>query len=109
MIISNDIIYGSAYATGYTGQYFSHCDTYNEVRNALRHIGISISKPKRLSEITPEDIAAKDKFFILVQFSKEENYTEYDFCWMTIQKKYLKRFIKQLREDDVEFSDEVLI
>lgn len=60
-----------------------------------------MSRGKKLSELSPEDITAEDRYFVLVEFSKEEDYTEHELYWMTVQKKYVKRFLKFLRESGI--------
>ena len=106
MIICNNMLYGSTYAEAYSGKYFFQCDTYDEVKKCLMSQSIYISKGKKMSELTPADIEAKDKFYVLVEFSREENYTEHDLLFMTVQKKYMKRFTRFLRESGITVETE---
>lgn len=98
MIICNDILMSSTYVLAYTKRYFVHVDTLDEVRKALRSEGIYAGRGKRLSEITSSEIESKDRYYVLVQFSLEENYTEHEYRLMLVQKKYVKRFVKMLKE-----------
>ena len=91
--ITDDVIYASTYVEAYTGKYFFNVSTYKECQAACASEGIYISKGYRLSEI---DKVPTDMNCILVQFSKESDYTEHDYLIMTIQKKYLSRFKKNL-------------
>lgn len=94
MIISDKIIYASQFAEYYTGKYFTGCDTFDEVQNILSHEHIYIKKGVPLSKIHELD---KDKPYIIVQFSLEEDYTKYEYVVMFIQKKYLSRFMKNIK------------
>ena len=99
-VISNKVLYAYDYAAAYTGCYFSYCDTYNECARCCLSRGISISKP-----ITLMDFSQKydpDKNYVLVCFSTPKDFTDYHYCYMTIQKKYLKRFEKYLDDKSKE-------
>ena len=101
-VLSNQILTARNYAEAYSGRYFAPCDTYEEVKKCLASCGIYISKGIRLKDFGPaEDLkCAKDGMcYVLVQFSTEENYTEYEYLWMSVQKKYRKRFERYLREE----------
>ena len=99
MIICDQILTGNQYARCYTGKYFVHCDTVNEVRGAIRSVGISTINGIKLSENS--EINYLDKNFVLVEFSKEDDYTEHEYRWMTVQKKHLKGFVKRLNEEGI--------
>ena len=95
--ITDDVLYGRTYVNAYTGKYFvGAVDTYEECRQACASECIYISKGYKLSEISKIPETAN---CVLVQFSKETNYTEYEYKIMTVQKKYLRRFLKNLIEE----------
>lgn len=99
-IISDKILYGNHFVGYYTGKYFFRCDTLNEVKQCLVSEGIFISDGFKLTEIQEAfEKMEEDTPCVIVQFSTEENYTEYEYRLMRIQKKYIKRFIKNMNED----------
>lgn len=97
MIISDKIIYASQFAEYYTGKYFTRCDTFDEVQKILSQNCIYIKRGVPLTKIHELD---KDKPYIIVQFSLEENYTKYEYVVMFVQKKYLSRFMKNMKADE---------
>ena len=99
-IISDEIITASQFAEYYSDKFFFNCDTFTEVKRALFCEGIYIGDGIDLTEI-PEVLskAPKDSYFVIVQFSKEENYTEHEYRLMRVQKRYIKRFLKAMEED----------
>ena len=99
-IISDEILYASQFVEYYTGKYFFNCDTLQEVKTIMAFENIYISDGEKLNKI-PEILnkAPEDAFFVIVQFSKEENYTEHEYRLMRVQKRYIKRFIKAMKED----------
>lgn len=100
-IITDKILNSRQFAEYYTGLYFMQCDTFQEVKSCIASSYIFISDgynlsdiPKALSEL-PEDAAT-----VIVQFSSEEDYTRHEYRLMRIQKKYLKRFLKNMKTDE---------
>jgi hypothetical protein len=95
--ITDEVLYGSKYVEAYTGLYYyqPEVSTCEECRRACASSSIYISKGYKLTEI---DKIPETANCVLVQFSKEEDYTEPDYRIMTVQKKYLKRFLKNLAE-----------
>lgn len=49
--------------------------------------------PKALSK------APKDASFVIVQFATQEDYIKQEYRLMRIQKKYVRRFVKNMKED----------
>lgn len=98
-IISDNILYSSQFVEYYTGKYFFRCATFNEVKQCLASEFIFVNKGFKLTEMqnmfgkVPDDTPC-----VIVQFSKEENYTEYEYRIMRIQKRYIKRFLKRMNE-----------
>ena len=97
MFITDKVITAGTYALCYSGQYFVHCDTYKECQMKLTSEHIYVPKGMPITKLTADDIAKKN--LIIVQFSKEECFTDHDYLVMTVQKKYLKRFLKRLEEE----------
>ena len=93
--ITDEVLYGSKFVEAYTSFYYFQTSTYEECRRACASSCIYISKGYKLTEI---DKIPETANCVLVQFSKEEDYTEPDYRIMTVQKKYLKRFLKNLAE-----------
>ncbi len=93
--ITDNPLYPSQYAEAYTGMYFTRCDTYAECQRACASYHIYISKGYHLTDM---DKIPENANCVLVNFSTEEDYTKYDWRIMTIQKKYLSRFKKNLTE-----------
>lgn len=82
------------FAECYSNLYFTKCDTFGETKKCLASACIYIGDGWRLSEIDkiPDNTAC-----VLVEFSTDEDYTVYEYRVMRIQKKYLNRFIKNLK------------
>ena len=99
-IITNDVLSSHQFAEYYTGLYFTHCHTFNETKQCLSSQQIYISDGYLLSDI-PKAIMELpvDTPTVIVQFSTENNFTEYEYRLMRIQKKYLSRFIKNMNND----------
>ena len=93
--ISDIPLYPNQYAEAYTSMYFTRCDTYKECQRCCASYNIYISKGYHLSEI---DKIPENANCVLVNFSTEEDYTKYDWRIMTVQKKYLERFKKNLKD-----------
>lgn len=96
MIISNNMLHASQFVEYYCGLYFTQCDTFNEAREHLRRQCIYIGDGLKLTEIDKID---KNAMYVLVEFSLEDDYTQHEYRIMRIQKKYVSRFMKNMRED----------
>jgi len=94
MILADRPLDCNEYAEAYSGRYFLRCDTFNECRRCLASVRIYIPEGEKMTEFSPK----ADKNYVLVSFSAEKNYTQHEYRWMTVQKKYLKGFIKRLTE-----------
>ena len=101
-IISDSILYGSQFAEYYTGKYFFKCDTFEEVKNAIASEHIYIGDGEKLSNI-PRTLnkAPKDAAYVIVQFAKEEDYTQHEYRLIRIQTKYLKRFTIAMQDENL--------
>ena len=104
MILTDRVLTARQYAEGYSSMYVTRCDTYDECVNCLM-LGAHIypSRPITLTEF-PEKYDEK-KNYVLVEFSMEGHYTEHEYCYMTVQKKYLSRFKKYLEELEKEIEE----
>ena len=99
-IISDDILYASQFVQYYTGKFYFNCDTLQEVKNIMAFENIYISDGVELSDIPKTLIKApEDASFVIVQFAIRENYTKQEYRLMRIQKKYVRRFVKNMEED----------
>lgn len=101
-IISDSILYGSQFAEYYTGKYFFKCNTFEEVKNAIASEHIYISDGEKLSNM-PQMLskAPEDAAYVIVQFAKEEDYTQHKYRLMRIQKKYIERFTKAMQDENI--------
>lgn len=99
-IISDNILYASQFVQYYTGKFYFNCDTLNEVKNIMAFENIYISDGVELSNIPKTLIKApEDASFVIVQFATREDYTKQEYRLMRIQKKYVRRFVKNMEED----------
>lgn len=96
-IICNKIISASTFVECYTGKYFTNTSTFKETKQRLMSCGINLGDGYRLSEF--DKIKDDDGEYIVVSFSEEENYVEYEYRIMFIQKKYRNRFKRHLKDD----------
>jgi len=96
-IICDKIISASTFAECYTGKYFTNTSTFKETKQRLLSCGISISDGYKFSEIN--NINDNDGEYVVVCFSEEHNYVEYEYRVMYIQKKYRSRFKRYLKEE----------
>lgn len=88
-------IYASMFVECYTGLYYTKTDTFAEARRRLAYHHIGMADGWKLTEI---DNIPDGTTCVLVQFSTEENYTEYEYRIMRVQKKYISRFIRRLKD-----------
>ena len=93
--ICDEILNASTYTMAYTEKYFFDCSTYKECRNCLESEHIYISKGYRLTESDK----VPDMNCVIVEFSREDNRLLSEYRIMTVQKKYLKRFLRVLEEE----------
>lgn len=93
MIITDKILYANEFVEYYTGKCFMDCDTFNEARDRLASECIYIKKGYPFSQIDKLD---NNLAYAVVQFSTENDYTEHEYVIMRIQKKYLKRFLRNM-------------
>ena len=96
MIVTDKILYANEFAEYYSGKCFLHCDTFEETRKCLASAGIYIKKGYPFSQI---DKLSNDLTYVVVQFSIENDYTQYEYIIMRIQKKHLKRFLRNMSSD----------
>lgn len=92
--IHNKPLFASQFVECYTGLYYTNTDTFFETRDRLAKNGIGMADGWKLSET---DSIPADTYCVLVMFSTEENYTEDEWRIMRIQKKYLARFKRNLK------------
>ena len=105
-ILSDRTLYARSYAEALSGYYPLRCDTRNEILGYLCSRRIYIGKGFSITEIP--DVFEKnnrrksplDKYYVLVEFPLEENYTEHETRMMPIPKKYLVRVKRYLKEDE---------
>lgn len=97
MIISDNILYANQFAEYYSGKCFMSCDTFEEVRKCLASEHIYIKRGCPFSQIDSLDT---ESAYAVVQFSTESDYTQYEYLIMRIQKKYLKRFLRNMSYDN---------
>lgn len=97
MIITDKILFANEFAEYYSGKYFTRCYTFNETRNCLASACIYIKRGYPFSKIDKLD---NDSAYVVVQFSTEEDYAQYEYIIMRVQKKYLKRFLRNMAYDE---------
>lgn len=95
--ICDKLLSATKFAECYSNLYFVECDTFDETKKRLASACIYIGNGWRLSEIDkiPDDTAC-----VLVEFSTEEDYKIHEYRVMRVQKRYLKRFIRNLKNYD---------
>lgn len=92
--VSDKLLFANQFVEYYTGLYFLHCDTLKEAKNCLSSENIWIGDGCKLTEI--DKIKLSDGNFALVEFSTDDDFTHHEIRIMRIQKKYLKRFLKNM-------------
>ena len=103
-ILSDKVLYASAYAESLTKLYPFTCDTLKETIDFLHAQHIYVSNgylPTELPKVFKDD--EKDHFYIFVEFSLESDYTKHELRLMPVQKHYLSRvkaFLKDFETDD---------
>lgn len=83
------------FAECYSGKYFISCDTFSETEKHLKLVGIHIGKGVKLTELQK---AKNQECLVLVQFSTEEDYTEYEYRVMSIPKEHMQHFLDALAD-----------
>lgn len=97
-ILSDNLLSARQYAEYYSGLYFSHCDTLEETKNCLASENIWISDGLKLSELTQLE-HLDNAYFVLVEFSLPDDYTQHEIRLMRVQKRYLSRFLRNMIAD----------
>lgn len=95
-ILSNEVMNARQFVMYYTGLYFYNCDTHSEAMGCLRSAGIFLSDGETFENID------KMNDCVIVQFSKEDDYTDYEYRAMPIQKRYKNRFLNNMKKDEGE-------
>ena len=96
--LSNTVLYGSVLVESLTDKYYLHCDTMAEVKSALKENGITLSfvPPTKCGDRISGD-------YVIVEISKEENYTEHELYLCEIpphlKEKFLDYLNRELDED----------
>lgn len=107
-IISNRIIYPTAYVEALTGQYPLRCDTIDETINHLhaQHVYTSTGYDlKSLPELfAKNEKSDAEKYYIFVEFSLEEKYTDHEVRLMPVQKRYLARVRKYMEDFEAAYN-----
>lgn len=100
-VLSDKVLTARQFAEYYSNMYFTRCDTYEEARRCLASQHIYIGEGVHLTQINtlPVNVPC-----VIVQFSTERNYTEHEYRVIRIQKKYLNRFLKNLKESEKEME-----
>ena len=94
-VVTNEVLTARTFVEYYCGKYFYHLDTFKEMKQALISERIF---PSEWSLVDTDKIP-KDAYVVLVQFSKEKDYTEYEYRWMRVLKKDLKKFRERMEEE----------
>lgn len=98
MIICDTVLNARQFAEYYSNKYFTNCDTFEEVRKCLASECIYIGSGYNLKNIRKME---PSKCYVIVEFSTEENYTEHEYRFMLVQKKYQNRFTRNMKEAGV--------
>lgn len=98
--VSNKLLTAKQFVEYYTGLYFPYCDTLKEAKNCLSSENIWIGDGCKLTEI--DKIKLSNGNFALVEFSTNDNYARYEIRIMRVQKRYLKRFLRNMTADERE-------
>ncbi len=105
-ILSDKVLYASAYAESLTKRYPFRCDTLKETTDFLRAQHVYVSNgylPTELPKAFKDD--GKDHFYIFVEFSLESNFTVHEIRLMPVHKRYLPRvkaFLKDFETDNAD-------
>lgn len=99
MIISNKVLTARQFAEATTGLYFGHCDTLTELIHCVmpKHIPVNAIALKNFPLLHIEN-----RNYVLVEVSSDEDFTEHNYYFITVQKKYLNKFKKYLSENGLE-------
>ena len=74
---------------------YTRCNTMKEAKLCLMRNHIGMGEGWEMTEI---DQIPADTNVVLVEFSKEDDYTQYEYRFMRVQKRFLNRFKKNLKE-----------
>lgn len=88
--ISNQIYTARGFVEYLTGDYFSLCDTCDEVQSILISQDICSLLAIPLTEV--EKYIGKEHL-VLVQFCKKHDYTQYEYYAVVVPEKYAHKFI----------------
>lgn len=95
-ILSEKVFTGKEYLELLTGNYYIKGDTQNEIEHILACIDYEVLWSFPLDEI--DEVIENGLKVVLVQCSKEENYTEYEYRWFelpnNISKKQVEKFLE---------------
>lgn len=94
-VITNQVLPARTFVEYYCGKYFCFLDTFKEMKQALISERIF---PSEWSLVDTDKIP-KDAYVVLVQFSTEKDYTQYEYRWMRVLKKDLKNFQRNMNEE----------
>ena len=95
MFMTNYPLTARQYVDALTQHYYIRCDTKEEAKKLLRinHVAFVGSPLTELQQI-PENC-------VLVEFAKEDNYTEHEYLCMSVPAKYYERFCKYLADEEL--------
>lgn len=96
--ITDVILSASEFAECYSGCWFTHCATYTQMKNCLSSVNIWVSKPIPLAALT-EKVLTDNNYYAFVEFLPEDT-SKPCYCGvMRIQKKYVHRFSRAVKEN----------
>lgn len=98
IFITNEILSASEFAECYSGCWFTHCVTYTQMRNCLSSVNIWVGKPIPLAALT-EKVLTDNNYYALVEFLSEDTSKPCYYGVMRIQKKYVHRFSRAIKEN----------
>ena len=96
MIVSNQILTARQYIEGLTNHYYLKCDTFKEAAKCADINGI---KPKSYMLTAMPKMSSGT--YVIVEFSKETNYTEHEYRFMQIPAVLYDKFTAYLKEEDL--------
>ena len=88
--ISNKVYTARDFVEHLTGDYFSLCDTCDEVQSILISRDICSLLAIPLTEV--EKYIGKEHL-VLVQFCNKNDYTQYEYCAVVVPENYATKFI----------------
>jgi len=98
IMLSDKVLHGRQFVEYATGDYYLKCDTLREVSQCFwSGYGKPISKYWRLTDIHK---VPDNAYVIIVQVSRETDYSEYDYYIMRVYKPLVKKFLERMNEDN---------